>query len=393
MSRIFALIALFFALTIFASTIFASTGVTASPGQITVDCGAGQTLGAALAKIDKSAPATVTVKGTCTEFVLVEGFNGLTLNGLPGAALQQPASNPQSNSYVLSIYGSQAITVNGLAVNSLSTIFSGIGIGGGSSNVRLQNVATDGSWGVVVYEASQVWLVNVTVNITSGYAAISAFDKSDVHIVNGSIGRPIDSNLYAGVVASSGHVTMQGTVIRDMQQGISIDAGGGVDLVDFDGAVAAHDVIINNPAGTNLDGVIVANGSSLNLSTITLRIAHAGQPYGSDTAAVLVTDGSTMNAGASLIVSGSQGQGVMVANNSHAVLAGSSITGGAHGGLVVVNLSTAGATEGSALTTISGNATDLFCDSKSQIAGGANIANATSVQCTNLLPGDYEALP
>jgi hypothetical protein len=375
------------------TVLFAASWVAASPASLTVDCGAGQSLNATLAKINKSAPATVTVKGTCTEFVQVDGFSDLTLNGVPGAALQQPASNPQSNSYVLSIHGSHSIVVSGLAVNSLSTIYSGIGIGGGSNDVRLENVTTDGSWGVVVYEASQVWLVNVTVNITSGFGAISAFDKSDVHIVNGLIERPADSNFYAGIFASSGHVTMQGTVIRDMQQGISIGASGSVDLVYFDSSVAAHDVIINNPAGTNIDGVVVSDGSSLNVSSVKLRIAHAGQSYGSDSAAVFVTDGSTMNVGPNLIVSGSQGQGVIVANNSHAALAGSSITGGAHGGLVVVNLSTAGVTASSPLTVISGNAVDLFCDSKSQIAGGANIANATSVQCTNLLSGDYEALP
>jgi len=373
--------------------LFTAIWATANAAPITVDCGAGQSLNATLAKINKSAPATVTVKGTCTEFVQVDGFNHLKLNGVQGAALQQPDSNPQSNSSVLSIHDSRGITVSGLAVNSLPTIFSGIGIGGGSNDVRLQNVATDGSWGVVVYEASQVWLVNVTVNITSGYAAISAFDKSDVHIVNGLIERPADSNFYAGIFASSGHVTMQGTVIRDMQQGMNIGASGSVDLVYFDTSVASHDVIINNPAGTNVDGVLVADGSSLNLSSVKLRIAHAGQSYGSDTAAVFVTDGSTMNAGASLIVSGSHGQGVIVANNSHAVLAGFSITGSGHGGLVVVNLSTADAAASTPLTVISGNAMDLFCDSKSQIAGGANIANATSVQCTNRLSGDYESLP
>lgn len=377
-----------------AVVLFAPSWATANPVAIVVDCGAGQSLSAALAKLDKSAGATVTVKGTCTEFVLVEGFSNLTLNGLPGATVQQPASNPQSNIYVLSIYDSQGITVNGLTVNSLSTIFSGIGIAGGSSAVRLQNVATDGSWGIVVAEASQVWLVNVAVEITSGYAGIAAYDKSDVHIVNGSVGRPADSNFYAGIAVGSGHVTMQGTVIRDMQQGISIDGSGSVDLVYFDGTVAAHDVIINNPAGLNLNGAIVSDGSSLNVnSSIKLRIAHAGQPYGADSAAVLVTNNSTMSAGANLIVSGSQGQGVMVANNSHVTLAGSSITGGAHGGLVAVNLSTAGVTTGGALTTISGNATDLFCDSKSQIAGSSSIANATSVQCANLLSGEYEALP
>jgi hypothetical protein len=373
--------------------LFAANWVTASPAPILVNCDAGQSLNSTLAKLDKFAPATVTVKGTCTEYVLVDGFNELTLNGVQGAALQQPDSNPQSNSYVLSIHASRGITVSGLAVRSQPSIFSGIGIGGGSNDVRLQNVSTDGSWGVVVYEASQVWLVNVTVNITSGYAAVSAFDKSDMHIVNGLVERPTDSNFYAGIFVSSGHVTMQGTVIRDMQQSINIDASGSVDLVYFDTSVASRDVVINNPAGTNFNGVRVTNGSSLNLSSVKLRITNAGQPYGLDTGAVFVSDGSTMNAGANLLVTGSQGQGVFVANNSHSALAGSSITGSSHGGLVVVNLSTAAVTASTPLTVIGGNATDLFCDSKSRITGGMNIANASSVQCTNLLPGDYEALP
>jgi hypothetical protein len=372
----------------------AANWTTASAAPIIVDCGAGQSLNHTLANLDKFTPASVTVKGTCTEFVLVQGFNNLTLNGAPGAALQQPDSNPLSNSYVLSIRGSRGLTVSGLAVHSLPTIFSAIGIGGASSDVRLQNVSTDGSWGVVVYEASQVWLVNLTVDITSGFAAISAFDKSDVHIVNGLIERPADTNFYAGILAGSGHVTMQGTVIRDMQQSIDIDTGGSVDLVYFDGSVPARDVMINNPAGTNFNGARVTNGSSLNATgSIKLRITNAGQPYGSDTAAVFVSDGSTLNAGANLVVSGSPGQGIFVANNSHAALAGSTITGGSHGGLVVVNLSTAAVTQSTPLTVISGNATDVFCDSKSQIAGSTNIANATSVQCVNLLPGDYEPLP
>ena len=372
--------------------LFAANWVTANPVPIIVDCGAGQSLNRTLAKMDKFAPATVTVKGTCTEYVLVDGFNDLTLIGVQGAALQQPGT-AQSNSYVLSIQASRGVTVSGLAVHSLPSIFSGIGIGGGSIDVRLQNVTTDGSWGVVVYEASQVWLVKVRVKITSGYAAVSAFDKSDVHIVNGLVERPADSNWYAGILASSGHVTMQGTVIRDMQQSINIDASGSVDLVYFDTSVASSDVVIDNPAGTNFAGVRIANGSSLNIGSAKLRITNAGQPSGWDTAAVFVSDGSTMNAGANLVVSRSHGQGVLVANNSHAALAGSSITGSGHGGLVVVNLSTAAATASTPLTVIGGNATDLFCDSKSQIAGGMNITGATSVQCTNLLPGDYETLP
>jgi hypothetical protein len=253
-------------------------------------------------------------------------------------------------------------------------------------------VTTDGSWGIIVYEASQVWLVRATVNITSGYAAISAFDKSDVHIVDGLIERPANSNFNAGLFVASGHVTMQGMTIRDMQQSINIDTGGDVDLTNFDTTAAGIDVIVDNPSGTNFNGALVSDSSSLNLGSAKLRISNAGQPFGGDTGAVFITNGSTLNAGANLVVSNSKGQGVIVSNDSHARLAGSSISGGAHGGLVVTNLSTAGVDFGNP-TAISGNGTDLFCDSQSRITGGLNIANAVTVSCNNLLPGSYENLP
>lgn len=359
-----------------------------------VNCGAGQSLNRALAQLDKFEPATVKFKGTCAEYVLVDGFDNLTLTGLQGATIQQPASGTSTTPvFALSVKASRSVTLSGFAVHSLPSAFSGIGIGKGSTDIVLKNVTTDGSWGVSVYEASQVWLVQVTVNITSGYAAISAFDKSDVHIVDGLLHRPADSGFYAGLLVLSGHVTMQGMTIRDMQQSIVIGESGSVDLVNFDSAAAGVDVIIDNPAGTNFNGAIVGNSGSLNLNSAKLRISNAGQPWGGDTGGVFVTNGSTLNANANLIVSGSQGQGVIVSNGSHAQLAGSSITGGAHGGLVVVNLSTAGVDSSNPLTVIGSNATDLFCDSKSQIAGSTNIANAAVVQCSNLLAGAYENLP
>lgn len=367
----------------------------------TVNCDIGQSLTRTLATLNNLTPATVTVQGTCTEYVLVEGFNNLTLTAAQGATLQQPNTPPPPNpSFVLSIKDSRNVTVTGLAVRSLPSVFSSIGIGGGSSQVRLQNVTTDGSWGIVVYELSQVWLVNVTVNISSGYAAISAFDRSDVHILDGLVQRPANSNFNAGINANSGHVTMQGMTIRDMQQGINIDTSGSVDIANFDLAAAGIDVIVDNPSGTNFNGAVVSDGSSLNISSAGLRINNAGRPYGSDTGAVFVTNGSVLDAGPSggpnLVITNSQGQGVIVSNDSHARLSGSSITAGAHGGLVVTNLSTASVDFnffGNPSTTITANGTDVFCDSKSRITGGANIANAVTVSCNDLVPGTYENLP
>jgi len=382
MKRLVALIALLFSAT---STLAFQTR--------TVNCSEGQSLNLTLATLIKFLPATVTIQGTCTEYVLIQGFDNLTLTGAPGATLQQPSTNPPSGAaYVLSIKASRNVTVTRLAVRSLPSILSSIGIGGGSNQVRLQDVTTDGSWGIFVYEASQVWVVRATVNITSGFAGISAFDKSDVHIVDGLIERPANSNFNAGLFVGSGHVTMQGMTIRDMQQGISIGTSGSVDLVNFDSTAAGIDVIVDNPSGTNLNGALVLGSSSLNLSSAKLRINNAGQPYGGDSGAVFVGDGSTLNAGPSLVVTNSRGQGVIVSNDSHAQLGNSSITGGAHGGLVVMNLSTADVDFGSTVT-ITGNGTDLFCDSKSQITSGASIANAITVSCNNLIPGTYENLP
>ena len=375
-----------------AALLFVAVSATAA-SVVTVDCDAGQSLNQTLAKLNKLTPATVTVTGTCVEYVLIEDFNGLTLNAAQGATLQQPSTNPQSNQYVLSIRASRSVTVNGLAVRSQPSIFSSIGIGGGSNDITLQSVSTDGSWGVVVYEASQVWLKKVTVNLTAGYAAVSAFDKSDIHMVDCLLERPTDSNFDAGLFVGSGHVTLQGTTIRDMQQSITVGASGSVDVQNFDSTAAGIDVFVENPSGTNYNGAIVSDSSSLNIGNAKLRITNAGQSYGGDSGAVFVTNGSTLNAGAGLIVTRSQGQGVIVSNGSHAELAGSSITGGVHGGLVVVNMSTAGVDSASPLTSIGANGTDLFCDSKSQIAGTLNIANDRVVNCANLLTGNYESLP
>ena len=359
-----------------------------------VNCDKGQSLNRTLAKMDKFSPATVIFTGTCTEYVVVEGFDKLTLTGVQGATIQQPNTTPPTSpSFVLSVKESRSVTFSGFAVHSQPSVTSSIGIGGGSTDIMLRDISTDGSWGIFIYEASQVWIVGATVNLVYGYAAVAVFDKSDVHIVDGLLQRPANGAFNAGLTVGSGHVTMQGMTIRDMQQSININASGSVDLGNFDPTAKGVDVIIDNPSGTNFNGALVSDGSSLNLSSAKLRITNAGQPWGGDTGGVLVTNGSTLTAGSNLVVSGSQSQGVVVANNSHAEFGGSSITGSARGGVVVVNLSTATADAGNPLTVIGANGTDLFCDSKSQIAGVLSIANATVVNCNNLLPGPYQSLP
>ena len=65
----------------------ASAAVAQSPTSITVNCNSGQSLNVALTKLNKQGPNTVSVNGTCTEYVQVFGFENLTLKGLAGATL------------------------------------------------------------------------------------------------------------------------------------------------------------------------------------------------------------------------------------------------------------------------------------------------------------------
>jgi hypothetical protein len=365
--------------------------------QVTVDCTAGQSLNHALSKLDKHTPITILVNGTCSEYVLISGFHGLTLKGLPGATLLQPTAGPGSLfNTVLLIEASRTITVTGLSVQADVSTVSAIGIGHGSSDVRLRNLKIQGgAEGIIVFENSQVSIANVTAQ-DPGYTPLGVYDASDVHVEHCLFEDSTGTPWHVGIDVAASHVTIYGTTIRNMQVGMTARGGGIIDVVAFNTYFpfgGLSDVVIESPARTNFYGVAVSTGSSLNLNSARLRITNPGQTWGGNTGGVLVSGGGFLNAGANLVVSNSQGQGIFVTNNSHADLDGSSITGSHHGGLIVVNQSSIAVGSQHPPTVISGNLTDLFCDSKSLITGGANIGNATSVQCTNLLAGDSVPIP
>jgi hypothetical protein len=60
--------------------------------------------------------------------------------------------------------------------------------------------------------------------------------------------------------------------------------------------------------------------------------------------------------------------------------------------LVVANLSTIDLGFNSS-NLVSGNATDLFCDSNSFITGSAYLTGVSTVSCGNLQPGNTVPLP
>jgi hypothetical protein len=384
-------------LLVFALFIFAVAAAIAQPSPtIPVNCTLGQSLNATLSKLPKQVPITVLVKGTCTEYVTINGFTNLTLIGVPGAALQQPSTTPGGGVpvYGVLIEASRSITIDGFAIHSRPSALGAIAIGRNSTDVQLRNLTLDGAatFGFFLYEESQVSLARVTV-VDPGYSAVGVLDLSDVHIESGLFESSTGAGYHVGLEVDTGHVTIQSSTIRNMQIGINVNTKGEVDIQSFNSYYPIslpNDVVIDNPAGTNYAGVKLSAGSHLNLGNTKLRIPNAAQPW---SAAVWVSDGSTLSDQAgNLAISGSQGQGILVTNNSHATLVGSSVTGGSHGGLVVANLSSVSIGSGNQ-TLFGGNVTDVFCDSRSLITGSANFAGVPITNCGNVLSGDTEPLP
>jgi hypothetical protein len=369
----------------------------AQPFPVSVNCGTGQSLNGTLSRLDPKTSYTISVKGTCAEYVHVIGFQNLTLKGLPGAKLVQPATSPGNiGNNVLYIEASQSVTVQGLNIQADTTTVSAVSIGHGSTDIRLRNLTvTGGVEGIVVFENSQASIAYVTAQ-DPGYATLAIYDSSDVHVEHCAFQDSTGAFYHVGIALGAAHITMYATTISNMQVGIDAENGSIVDMwysSTYYPLIGPADVTIENTAGTSYNGVTVDDGSQLNVSE-KLVIDKPGQSWGGTTGGVLVSNGSSLYApSGSLAITGSYGDGILVLNNSHALVGAFTVTGSGHGGLVAANLSSIDVDASTAPSLVGGNAVDLFCDSRSVITGGANIAGVPTAQCANLLATETTPLP
>ena len=379
------------------SVLVASVALAEMPTPSTaVDCNQGQSLNGTLAKLNKQGPNTVTVSGTCTEYIQISGFENLTLQGLAGATLVEPSTGTNQLGFLF-IGSSRSVTVDGFSIQASTTGAGAVAIGHGSTDIRLRHLnITGGSSGISVFEQSQVSIAYVTAQ-DPGFTTLGVYDLSDVHLERSLFQNTSGALWHVGLFVGASHITMYGTTINNMQVGIDAYAGSIIDVLTFTSyyqTSGSTDVVINNSAGTSYNGVTVDAGGSLNVTGAKLLINKPGQTWGGTTGGVLLTDASSMTtSNRNLVITGSNGQGVMALNNSHATLVGATITGGGHGGLVATNLSSIDVSVGTTLTLVGGNSVDLFCDPNSMITGSVNLSGAPTSQCTNLLSGETATLP
>lgn len=365
----------------------------------TVDCDRGQSLNRVLKRLDRRQSATINVKGTCREYVEIIGLDNLTLQGSPGATLHRPDAQPVPPAFgevgVVTIIGSSGITLKDLQISAPNTGDGtlqpiGIAIGHGSSDIRLQNlVVEEGSSGVVVFSASQVYAQALTVH-NAGWAALAVYDGSSAHLEANSLLESTTPGFRSGIHITNSVVNLSaGTVIRNMQYGIWADMDATVSIHNIRNIPGAEIVIENDPGTNNVRGMWINGGSSATLAA-KLRIVNPGE-------GVRIEGNSTLSAGRHLEITGSQGNALYVGNDSYATLlrswstgAGLKIADSGRNGIVAVNNSTV---ELGTPLELSGNAvTDIFCDSRSLVTFGVFAQNAV-VQCPNFVIGETEAIP
>jgi hypothetical protein len=384
---------------LFLALTYAAAALQPASTAITVDCSKGQSLNQTLAKLNPETPYTVSVNGTCTEWVQVIGFHNLVLKALPGATLVQPSTGGGSLfNATLYIESSQSVQVEGFSVQGNSGALANIGIGHGSTDIRLRSLNVQGgnAGGIIIFENSQVSIAYVHVQDV-GFQSVGIYDSSDVHVEHCLFENTTSDGWHQAISVGASHVTMYATTIRNMQQAIGGGANSIIDLVVYNTYYAASgntDVVIDSSAGLTFQGVMMVGGS-LNVYTSKLVINKSGQSWGGTTAGITLDEGANMLADSGyLSITNSLGQGIVAMNNSHATLFGATVSQGSHGGLVAINNSSIDLSiNNTPLSTISGNAVDLFCDSDSKITGTANISGTPSAQCTNMLSSETVSLP
>ncbi len=190
------------------------------PVDVTVDCGAGQTITQALQGISGS-PLTVTVRGTCNENVTITR-NDVTLRGeSPTATIT--GSNPASDT--IRIDGAQRVLLDTLIVNGGRD-----GVGGtrgASFTVLGSTIQHAGNYGIMVGENSQAAIDDNLVE-NSAIDGIRVIGNSSANITNSTVrwSGQFGINIQEGSSARIGFTYAQGrggnTIEGNSRDGIQV---------------------------------------------------------------------------------------------------------------------------------------------------------------------------
>jgi hypothetical protein len=256
---------------------------TAAAANVTVDCGAGETISNALAGLDSVGPHTITVTGTCTEAVNLNLRNQVTIQAPVGqtATIQAPVPNLTA----VNISSARRIVLNRLLIRGGRN---GVSINMGSDvNIHNSTIAENSNVGVLFTQSTlNIDSSTIRDNALAGLGAQAGSlanvggPSASQHVFitgngtgvtvleafvqfNGNF--TVENNVNFGFDVAGGRLNLAG-----MQAGVQNlirSNGGAIQLRNAASAmIFGQNVIQNN----NFNGIIVTNGSNLTMNETVL---------------------------------------------------------------------------------------------------------------------------
>jgi hypothetical protein len=353
------------------------------PDLLSVDCNAGERVATALAAVRAQRPTgrtTITVRGTCSEFVDVHDFERLTLQGVGDAVIAPTMTSPDMYHVPLGLRNSRDILVSDLTLKGLDTC--GV-LFEDCQDCQLAHSSVEGQ--TVVTHKSRIKFMDDVFDAGTSLAALFVADNSVVHMGNSAFvpGIGTQAGLY---VLDGAIVKLWGTTIQGFAIGVRV-VGASVHMYDvsklFPGVPPGDPTVVI--ADSSQVGVKVSDGGRAQLGDV--QLTNNGNGSG---AGILAERSSIVTLASTVEISGGAGSGLLLKNGSHALLAGR-IVNAAGNGLVVLNDSTA--TAASAVEILGSGAQDIFCDTMSLLSGTSRITGVTKITCPNQNSGDTVPLP
>jgi hypothetical protein len=337
--------------------------------EVRVQCSAAQTIGQALAWVDRSRPLLLRVSGTCRESVAITGFDDLRIVGASGATVESVAG---ATAYPISVSASQSVSITGLTIRVTDDAWKPALVFWSCQDCRLTDVTVDGGTAFWALGWSQISLARFTLTGTGGGGIFLGNAKLDME--DSTLGGGAGSR-WCGLQASENAVAVvKRSAFREFSAGVCADSGAQVHFwennvvegntcygvrVSSAGYVALHQSSVRNNASSCWNG-------GVNVDDASKLVIDGTQVTGNSGGGILLNHQAYARLGGGTVVASNQGSGLSVRNGSMAVAPGTPPE----------------------TVSISGNGIDVSCDTLSHVNNGAQISGATATQCPNLHSGD-----
>ncbi len=371
---------------------FLLTG-SAGAADLTVDCDLGESLQAAVDSLDFAGPNSITLTGTCTENVQIEGRRNLLIAAPDGQTATLQAAD--STLATLRLIAAQNILLRRLVIRGGRW---GILAGRASETLLSECTLENNVEGMFIIDNSLAGLVDGTAVRNNG-TGLSAATNASFIIREGVI---IENNTGLAVqLFSAAAAIVNGNTIRNNGAGVNalhrssvefsgentVQNNGAFGLQVAQNSVANFSTIpafMGSPGVTTIEGHTVVGLNVVNGGTVTFAGPHKVRNNGTATQAlrsgIRVGRNSFLTTGGGTEITNNVGPGVRAELDAVLTFVATTITGNTEEGVRVIRLSSADFISGNAITGNGG--ASISCDTTSLVVG--DVSGIENVQCTRI---------